>query len=96
MWRCSPTGGFLEGRTGLSSGMSRRRRRKADRLRLVRNGDRITMDAEKNLLTVDVPDQGWPTGEQLEMPPYKATRGTLAKYIRLVKNASLGCVTDED
>jgi dihydroxy-acid dehydratase len=32
---------------------------------------------------------------QWRMPPYKATRGTLAKYIRLVKNASTGCVTDE-
>ena len=31
-----------------------------------------------------------------KMPPYKATRGTLAKYIRLVKNASQGCVTDEE
>jgi dihydroxy-acid dehydratase len=30
------------------------------------------------------------------MPPYKATRGTLAKYIRLVKDASHGCVTDEE
>jgi len=30
-----------------------------------------------------------------KMPPYKAARGTLAKYIRLVKNASHGCVTDE-
>ena len=29
------------------------------------------------------------------MPPYKATRGTLYKYIRLVKDASKGCVTDE-
>ena len=28
-------------------------------------------------------------------PPFKATRGTLAKYIRAVKSASLGCVTDE-
>jgi dihydroxy-acid dehydratase len=30
-----------------------------------------------------------------KMPPYKATRGTLAKYIRAVKSASLRCVTDE-
>jgi hypothetical protein len=29
------------------------------------------------------------------MPPYKADRGTLAKYIRLVKSAAVGCVTDE-
>ncbi|KAF9283429.1 hypothetical protein BGZ74_001931, partial [Mortierella antarctica] len=28
-------------------------------------------------------------------PPYKATRGTLYKYIKTVKNASEGCVTDE-
>jgi len=30
-----------------------------------------------------------------QMPPYKAQRGTLYKYINNVKNASLGCVTDE-
>jgi dihydroxy-acid dehydratase len=29
------------------------------------------------------------------MPKFKAERGTLAKYIRLVKSASEGCVTDE-
>ena len=28
-------------------------------------------------------------------PAYKATRGTLYKYIKNVKPASLGCVTDE-
>ena len=28
-------------------------------------------------------------------PPLKATRGTLARYIRTVKSASEGCVTDE-
>ena len=27
-------------------------------------------------------------------PPLKATRGTLYKYIKLVKSASEGCVTD--
>ena len=29
------------------------------------------------------------------MPPYKATRGKLYKYIKNVKPASEGCVTDE-
>jgi dihydroxy-acid dehydratase len=29
------------------------------------------------------------------MPPYKAERGTLFKYIQCVKDASTGCVTDE-
>ena len=28
-------------------------------------------------------------------PPYKARRGTLYKYIKNVKSASEGCVTDE-
>ncbi|MEZ6111136.1 MAG: hypothetical protein R3C99_08990 [Pirellulaceae bacterium] len=28
-------------------------------------------------------------------PAYKATRGTLFKYIKNVKSASEGCVTDE-
>ena len=63
---------------------------------LIRSGERITIDAEKNLLTVDVSDDELARRRaEWKMPPYKATRGTLAKYIRLVKNASEGCVTDE-
>jgi dihydroxy-acid dehydratase len=63
---------------------------------LVQTGDRITIDAEKNLLAVDLSDAELSRRRQAwRMPPYKATRGTLAKYIRSVKNASLGCVTDE-
>ena len=63
---------------------------------LIRNGDRITIDAEKNLLTVDLSEKDLADRRAAwNMPPYKATRGTLAKYIRLVKSASLGCVTDE-
>jgi dihydroxy-acid dehydratase len=59
-------------------------------------GDRITIDAEKNLLTVDLPESELARRRDAwQMPPFKATRGTLAKYIRAVKNASYGCVTDE-
>ena len=63
---------------------------------LVENGDIVTVNAETNQITVDVSD------EELEnrkakwtMPPYKAKRGTLYKYIKNVKTASEGCVTDE-
>lgn len=63
---------------------------------LVRTGETVTIDAERNQITFDVSDEeiarraaAW------TMPPYKATRGTLAKYIRLVRNASEGCTTDE-
>ncbi len=63
---------------------------------LVRKGETITIDAEKNEISVDVPaDEMEKRRDAWKMPPYKAERGTLAKYIRLVKNASNGCVTDE-
>jgi dihydroxy-acid dehydratase len=63
---------------------------------LIQSGDRITIDAEQNVLHVDLSDQELSSRRSLwRMPPYKAARGTLAKYIRLVKSASLGCVTDE-
>jgi len=63
---------------------------------LIRDGDVITIDAESKRLDVDVSDEeiaqrraAW------QMPAYKATRGTLYKYIKNVKDASQGCVTDE-
>ena len=63
---------------------------------LVQDGDRISIDAEKNEITVQLSDRELlRRKEQWKMPPYKATRGTLAKYIRAVQSASLGCVTDE-
>ncbi len=63
---------------------------------LVRTGDRITIDATRNLLAVDVSEEEMARRRaEWKMPPYKATRGTLAKYIKLVRNASEGCVTDE-
>ncbi len=64
---------------------------------LVRTGDRITIDAERNELSVDLPDAELAARrEAWRMPPYKVTRGALARYIRTVKNASAGCVTDEE
>ena len=63
---------------------------------LIRSGERITIDAEKNLISVDVPPEELARRrEAWKMPPFKSERGTLAKYIRLVKSASDGCVTDE-
>jgi dihydroxy-acid dehydratase len=63
---------------------------------LVADGDRVTIDSQTNELSIDVSNEELETRrKQWTMPPYKATRGTLAKYIRLVKNASFGCVTDE-
>lgn len=63
---------------------------------LVRDGDIITLDAEKNLINVDLSDEELAKRKSAwEMPPYKAARGTLYRYIKTVKSASEGCVTDE-
>ncbi len=63
---------------------------------LVRDGDVVTIDGARRRIEVEVSDDelaarraGW------QMPPYEATRGVLAKYIRTVRPASEGCVTDE-
>lgn len=65
-------------------------------LALIRDGDTITIDAESNSLDVAVsPDELADRLEKWVAPPLKATRGTLYKYIKSVKSASEGCVTDE-
>jgi len=65
-------------------------------LALVRDGDVITIDAEKKSLSMAVSDAEMERRRQAwTMPAYKATRGTLYKYIQCVKDASDGCVTDE-
>ncbi len=63
---------------------------------LIENGDRITIDAERNLLEVELDEAELARRRAAwTMPPYKATRGTLYKYIKTVRTASEGCVTDE-
>lgn len=63
---------------------------------LVQNGDVITIDATTNSLSVDLTDNELAQRKaDWVMPAYKATRGTLYKFIKTVKDASHGCVTDE-
>ncbi len=62
---------------------------------LVEDGDTITIDDESHEMSVDVDvEEMAKRREAWEMPPYKATSGTLWKYIKLVEDASNGCVTD--
>jgi len=65
-------------------------------LAIVRDGDKITIDAVTRQLTLHVSDaeiaarlKGWVA------PPVKATNGVLYKYYRTVSTATEGCVTDE-
>jgi dihydroxy-acid dehydratase len=63
---------------------------------LVQNGDKITINSDKNLIQMDVSDQELADRQSAwEAPPLKVSRGTLYKYIKNVKSASEGCVTDE-
>jgi dihydroxy-acid dehydratase len=64
---------------------------------LVKNGDTITIDAEKRELTLEI------TGKEMaarrkawKKPAPRYTRGVLAKYAAHVTSASFGAVTDMD
>lgn len=63
---------------------------------LIQDGDEITIDAETNRIDVAIDDAELERRKQSwTAPPFKFTRGTLFKYIKNVKSASEGCVTDE-
>jgi dihydroxy-acid dehydratase len=63
---------------------------------LVQNGDQITIDALTHTIDVELsPEELARRQAKWEAPPLKATRGTLYKYIKNVKSAAHGCVTDE-
>ena len=63
---------------------------------MVQNGDTITLDAEANTITIDISDADLAKRKAAwQQPDYPAKRGTLWKYIKNVKSASEGCVTDE-
>ena len=63
---------------------------------LVRDGEKVTIDADKNRIDVDITEAELARRRaEWKAPPYKFTRGTLYKYIKNVKSASEGCVTDE-
>jgi dihydroxy-acid dehydratase len=63
---------------------------------LVRDGDQLTIDAEANRIDASLSaDELSRRRSSFRAPPFKNTRGTLYKYIKNVKTASDGCVTDE-
>ena len=65
-------------------------------LGLIEDGDIITIDAETNELNVDVDNATMDARKKAwTAPALKFNRGTLYKYIKNVKSASEGCVTDE-
>ncbi|MGB5228723.1 dihydroxy-acid dehydratase [Eudoraea sp.] len=63
---------------------------------LLEDGDIITIDAEKNSISVNLTEKE--ISERLSkwvQPALKVNRGSLYKYAKTVSSASQGCVTDE-
>jgi dihydroxy-acid dehydratase len=64
---------------------------------LVRDGDRITIDANAKTLTLHVDEtELTERRRQWQAPPLRTTGGILFKYAQVVTSASEGCVTDEN
>ena len=64
---------------------------------LLKDGDQITIDAEKNTLSVDLSNSELANRKAAwKKPHYKFEKGILYKYIKNVATASEGCVTDSN
>jgi dihydroxy-acid dehydratase len=64
-------------------------------LAIIAEGDSITIDAERGLLQLNIPDSELARRhETWSPPPARYQSGVLAKYAKLVSSASLGAVTD--
>ena len=64
-------------------------------LALVENGDKITIDADKDLLSIDISDEDLAKRKSKWTNPVNhPKKGVLAKYAKSVKSASLGAITD--
>jgi len=63
---------------------------------LVHDGDHIIIDAERKVIDWEVSESEIASRRSAwTAPPYRVQKGTLFKYIKSVKDASQGCVTDE-
>jgi len=63
---------------------------------LVKNGDEISIDAEKNTISLNISEQELSKRKiNWKKPSLNADSGSLYKYANVVSSASKGCVTDE-
>jgi dihydroxy-acid dehydratase len=89
-------GRFSGGSTGFLIGHVTPEAQDGGPIALVQAGDRITIDAKRRTLELEVaPEELARRRAGFRAPPLSARRGTLYKYVRSVKPASEGCVTDE-
>jgi len=65
-------------------------------LALVNDGDWITIDAQRNLIELEVDDAEINKRKKIwKQPPLKVNRGVLYRYVNSVSSASEGCITDK-
>jgi dihydroxy-acid dehydratase len=87
-------GRFSGGTYGLVVGHVAPEAQAGGTIALVQEGDRVTIDAEKRLLTLEVDDAEIERRRAVwRAPPLRYEKGVLAKYAKLVSSASRGAVT---
>ncbi|SHO77276.1 Dihydroxyacid dehydratase [Malassezia sympodialis ATCC 42132] len=93
---CLTDGRFSGGSHGFVIGHVVPEAQEGGPIALVRDGDVITIDAEKNTINITNVDEKELARRRSEWVarPLKVTQGGLYKYTRLVADASHGCVTD--
>ncbi|KAI1643054.1 dihydroxy-acid dehydratase [Daldinia loculata] len=87
-------GRFSGGSHGFLIGHITPEAREGGPIGLVKDGDTITIDAEKRVIDTDVSDAEMAERKKAwSPPPPRYSQGTLTKYAALVSDASHGCVT---
>ncbi|KAI0848536.1 dihydroxy-acid dehydratase [Daldinia vernicosa] len=87
-------GRFSGGSHGFLIGHITPEAREGGPIGLVKDGDTITIDAEKRVIDTDVSDAEMAERKKSwSPPPPRYSQGTLTKYAALVSDASHGCVT---
>ena len=62
---------------------------------VIEEGDKLSIDANRRVIDLHVDDSQIEARlKKWKAPPFKATQGTLRKFIKTVSSASEGCVTD--
>lgn len=88
-------GRFSGGSHGLVVGHAAPESQVGGPMALLEENDIITIDAENLEISFDVPDEELERRSKAwQAPALKETRGTLAKYAKLVSSASKGAITD--
>ncbi|SUM81158.1 dihydroxy-acid dehydratase [Staphylococcus cohnii] len=88
-------GRFSGGSHGLVVGHAAPESQAGGPMALLQEDDIITIDAENLEISFDISDEELERRRNAwQAPPLKETRGTLAKYAKLVSSASKGAITD--